>query len=108
MEEVKQILVDERGINPRSRDLVTDIITRLAEQVHSAETSRDVVVRELVTLRERLQVTRTPCCLAENNPFCFFKSISRTNLIKFILHLTLKRRFIFIKDYTMSFVLKSL
>ncbi len=59
VDEVKLILVEERGINPRSRDLVTDIITRLAEQVHSAETSRDVVIRELVTLRERLQVTRS-------------------------------------------------
>lgn len=56
VDEVKQILGDEKGLNPRSRDLVTDIINRLAEQVQTAESSRDLVVRELVVLRERLQV----------------------------------------------------
>ena len=69
MDEVKQILGDEKGLNPRSRDLVTDIINRLAEQVQTAESSRDLVVRELVVLRERLQVKgKTSFELSEPNP----------------------------------------
>ena len=56
VDEVRQVLVDDPSITSRSRDLVMEIIHRLADQVRAAEISRDVVVRELVTLQERLKV----------------------------------------------------
>ena len=56
VDEVKQGLAEERGLSPQGRTLVIDILTRLADRVQSAENSRDIVVRELVTLRERFQV----------------------------------------------------
>ena len=54
--EVKAILADDRGLSPRCRDFVIEALDRMAERVTSAEMSRNVVVGELVTLRERFQV----------------------------------------------------
>ena len=54
--EIKSILAEERGLGPRNRDFVLEVLDRLAERVTSAEMSRNVVVGELVTLRERFQV----------------------------------------------------
>ena len=54
--EVKAVLEEDRGLSPRSRDFVIEALDRMAERVTSAEMSRNVVVGELVTLRERFQV----------------------------------------------------
>ena len=54
--EVKASLAEDRGLSPRNRDFVTEILDRLAERVTSAELARNIVVGELVTLRERFQV----------------------------------------------------
>ena len=56
VDEVKQSLATERGLNPRNRELVMEVLGRLAERVQSAEHSRNAVVNELVSLRERFQV----------------------------------------------------
>ena len=53
---MKQSLATERGLNPRNRELVMEVLGRLAERVQSAEHSRNAVVNELVSLRERFQV----------------------------------------------------
>ena len=60
VDEVKQSLATERGLNPRNRELVMEVLGRLAERVQSAEHSRNAVVNELVSLRERFQVRETP------------------------------------------------
>ena len=49
-------LNEEGALSPRNRDYITEVLERLAERVTSAELSRNVVVGELVTLRERFQV----------------------------------------------------
>ena len=54
--DVKMALNEEGGLSPRNRDYITEVLERLAERVTSAELSRNVVVGELVTLRERFQV----------------------------------------------------
>ena len=54
--DVKAALSEDRGLNPRNRDYITEVLERPAERVTSAEISRNVVVGELVTLRERFQV----------------------------------------------------
>merc|ERR1739848_798217 len=41
------------GLNPRNRELVMEVLGRLADRVQSAENSRNAVVNELVSLRER-------------------------------------------------------
>ena len=56
VDEVKQSLAGERGLSPRNRDLVMEVLGRLADRVQSAENSRNAVVNELVSLRERFQV----------------------------------------------------
>ena len=58
MDEVKQSLAGERGLSPRNRDLVMEVLGRLADRVQSAENSRNAVVNELVSLRERFVVIR--------------------------------------------------
>ena len=58
VDEVKQSLATERGLNPRNRELVMEVLGRLAERVQSAEHSRNAVVNELVSLRERFQVRK--------------------------------------------------
>ena len=55
--DVKVALSEDRGLNPRNRDYITEVLERLAERVTSAEISRNVVVGELVTLREHFQVS---------------------------------------------------
>ena len=60
--EVKVILAEDRGLSPRSRDFVVEALDRMAERVTSAEMSRNVVVGELVTLRERFQVSHIKRC----------------------------------------------
>ena len=57
VDEVKQSLAGERGLSPRNRDLVMEVLGRLADRVQSAENSRNAVVNELVSLRERFQVS---------------------------------------------------
>ena len=57
MDEVKQSLAGERGLSPRNRDLVMEVLGRLADRVQSAENSRNAVVNELVSLRERFVVS---------------------------------------------------
>ena len=54
--DVKMALNEEGALSPRNRDYITEVLERLAERVTSAELSRNVVVGELVTLRERFQV----------------------------------------------------
>ena len=58
VDEVKQSLAGERGLSPRNRDLVMEVLGRLADRVQSAENSRNAVVNELVSLRERFVVIR--------------------------------------------------
>ena len=60
MDEVKQSLAGERGLSPRNRDLVMEVLGRLADRVQSAENSRNAVVNELVSLRERFVVRIAP------------------------------------------------
>ena len=55
---MKQSLATERGLNPRNRELVMEVLGRLAERVQSAEHSRNAVVNELVSLRERFMVCK--------------------------------------------------
>ena len=62
VDEVKQSLAGERGLSPRNRDLVMEVLGRLADRVQSAENSRNAVVNELVSLRERF-VVRTAIAL---------------------------------------------
>ena len=57
VDEVKQSLAGERGLSARNRDLVMEVLGRLADRVQSAENSRNAVVNELVSLRERFQVS---------------------------------------------------
>ena len=73
---MKQSLATERGLNPRNRELVMEVLGRLAERVQSAEHSRNAVVNELVSLRERFQVRkrekkdlnfRAKMCLSSKN-----------------------------------------
>ena len=59
VDEVKQSLAGERGLSPRNRDLVMEVLGRLADRVQSAENSRNAVVNELVSLRERFVVRIT-------------------------------------------------
>lgn len=56
VDEVKQSLAGERGLSARNRDLVMEVLGRLADRVQSAENSRNAVVNELISLRERFQV----------------------------------------------------
>ena len=72
VDEVKQSLAGERGLSPRNRDLVMEVLGRLADRVQSAENSRNAVVNELVSLRERFMV-----CIA------FFSNIT-TSVIKVV------------------------
>ena len=60
VDEVKQSLAGERGLSPRNRDLVMEVLGRLADRVQSAENSRNAVVNELVSLRERFVVRIAP------------------------------------------------
>ena len=60
VDEVKQSLAGERGLSPRNRDLVMEVLGRLADRVQSAENSRNAVVNELVSLRERFVVRIHP------------------------------------------------
>ena len=62
VDEVKQSLAGERGLSPRNRDLVMEVLGRLADRVQSAENSRNAVVNELVSLRERFQVREIEYC----------------------------------------------
>ena len=55
---MKQSLAGERGLSPRNRDLVMEVLGRLADRVQSAENSRNAVVNELVSLRERFVVRK--------------------------------------------------
>ena len=58
--DVKMALNEERGLSPTNRDYITEVLERLADRVTSAELSRNVVVGELVTMRERFQVKVCP------------------------------------------------
>ena len=58
--DVKMALNEERGLSPTNRDYITEVLERLADRVTSAELSRNVVVGELVTMRERFQVKGCP------------------------------------------------
>ena len=58
--DVKMALNEERGLSPTNRDYITEVLERLADRVTSAELSRNVVVGELVTMRERFQVNLCP------------------------------------------------
>ena len=64
---MKQSLAGERGLSPRNRDLVMEVLGRLADRVQSAENSRNAVVNELVSLRERF-VVRTAIALCLHMP----------------------------------------
>ena len=61
--DVKAALSEDRGLNPRNRDYIIEVLERLAERVTSAEISRNVVVGELVTMRERFQVRILNICM---------------------------------------------
>ena len=54
--DAKAVLAEDQGLSTRNRDYITEVLERLAERVTSAELSRNMVVGELVTLRERFQV----------------------------------------------------